>query len=116
MARKSKESAPHIPDEALRLVRGVPRTETSLELVGKIDPKDLTNTGGGDLNTIIGDAQSAGLLQFGTNAEAALHAWYQARISPWVTTPAGQAIMNTVANAIARLPVVQKNIKTGKTK
>ena len=114
MARKSKESAPHIPDEALRHVRGVPRTESSLELVGKIDPKDLTSTGDGGFNAIVGSAQSSGLLQFGTNAEAALHAWYQARISPWVTTPAGQAIMNTVANAIARLPVCQKHVKSGK--
>ena len=114
MARKNRNT---IPAEAQRLVTGVGRSNPATVL-GVSDGNSIISTSGDDVFPTgwINNKNRIGLNELGVSGEAATHARYQARTAPWLTLPAGQAIINILANAVARLPAKLVHDETGEEK
>ena len=110
MARRSKQNTlPETPS----LIRSVPRSNPA-SVLGVNEGNTILSTSDDVFPTgWVNNKNRIGLNELGVSGEASVHARYQARTSPWLTLPAGQAIINILANAVARLPAKLVNVKTG---
>ena len=120
MALFGNKNERDIPEESARLVQSVPPRQTSTEIMlrqqaGKFDSTfGVSNLPPG---WAVGENKDVpGLSRLGYHGEAAQHAWYQAIVSPWMTTPAGVAAANILANAVAKLPLRMVNKKTNEVR
>ena len=113
-----------MPAEAARLVQSVPRRKTSVEIaVAKLpgNREDFT-FGIGDfpssdwVMSFKDGSDRPGIWGLGFQSEAWISAWWQTSVSPWLSTPAGLAVANKIANGVAEIPLRMRNTKTGKVK
>ena len=109
-----------VPAEAARLVQSVPRRKTSAEIAVAHLPGSRS-----EFTIGIEDFPSAewvtsfrdgtdrpGIWGLGFQSEAFISAWWQTAVSPWLSTPAGLAVVNKIANGVAKIPLRMRNKNT----
>lgn len=105
-----------VPDTIRDATVGIRPRSTASQMLARYDPPmtagdaSIVSTNGNGM-ALRQNEELSGLSQIGVWGEPAVHSWYQTRIAPWVAHPAGQAIVNILASAIAGIDAVQINAK-----
>ena len=111
-----------MPAEAVRKsVQAVPRRKTSAEIAVAQLPgyqkEDFTfgieNFPSADWVSSYKTGQDRpGIWGLGFQSEAWISGWWQTSVSPWLSTPAGLAVANKIANGVAKIPLRLRNVNT----